>query len=129
MIAQLRVCLSPTPDTFEQLILKFLRSLSKGYCSIDIVADTYRNVSIKSAEREKTRYLSKVLIGSIKSKLPRDMSKFMLNDDNKTALIKLIFDYVINEREERGERDAAAAFDDDGSGARDCHLCWKRKLL
>ena len=99
MIAQLRMCLSMIPDTFEQLVLKFVRSLPKGYHRIDIVADTYRNISIKSAERKKRGTSSKVLIGSIKSKLPRDMNKFMLNDENKTSLIKLIFDYVIAEKQ------------------------------
>ena len=42
---------------------------------------------------------SKVLIGSVKSKVPRDINEFMLNNDNKTSLIKLIFEYVINEKE------------------------------
>ena len=30
------------------------------------------------------------MIGSVKSKLPRDINKFMLNDENKTAHIKRI---------------------------------------
>ena len=98
MIAQLKMCLSMIPDTFEQLILKFVRSLPKGYHRIDIVADTYRNISIKSAERKKRCSSSKVAIGSIKSKLPRDINKFLLNDENKTSLIKLIFDYIIHEK-------------------------------
>ena len=98
MISQLRVCLSAIPDTFEQLIWRFLQSLPEGYHRVDIVADTYRDKSIK-AERIKRGTSSKVLIGSVKNKVSRDINKFMLNNDNKTSLVKLIFEYVINEKE------------------------------
>jgi len=98
MIAQLRVCLDSVPKTFEQLASKFLQSLPKGYPRFDIVADTYRKTSIKSAERRKRGNSAKLLI--IKSKVPREMNKFMLNDGNKTALIKLIFQFIIDRREE-----------------------------
>ena len=98
MISQLRVCLSAIPDTVEQLIWRFLQSLPKGCHRVDIVADTYRDKSIKSTERTKRGTSSKVLIGSVKSKVPRDINKFMLNNDNKASLIKLIFEYVINEK-------------------------------
>ena len=99
MIYQLRVCLSAIPDTFEQLIWRFLQSLLKGYHRVDIVADTYLDKSIKSAQRIKEGTSSKVLIGSVKSKVLRNINKFMLNNDNKISLIKLIFEYVINEKE------------------------------
>ena len=99
MISQLRVCLSAIPDTFEQLIWRFLQSLPKGYQRVDIVADTYRDKSIKSAERIKRGTSSNVLTGSVQSKVPRDINKFILNNDNKTSLIKLIFEYVITEKE------------------------------
>ena len=98
-ISQLRVCLLAIPDTFEQLIWRFLQSLPKGYHKVDIVVDTYQDKSIKSAERIKSGTSSKVLIGSVKSKVPRDINNFTLNNNNKTSLIKLIFEYVINEKE------------------------------
>lgn len=53
MIAQLRVCVNTIPETFEDFILKFLQSIPKGYKRIDIVADTYRDNSIKGEERAK----------------------------------------------------------------------------
>ena len=99
MISQLRVCLPAIPDSFEQLIWRFLQSLPKDYHRVDIVADTYWDKSIKSAERIKRGTSSKVLIGSVKSKVPREINKFMLNNDNKASLIKLMFEYVINEKE------------------------------
>ena len=64
----------------------------------NIVADTYRESSIKSAERRKRGISAEVLIGSIKSRLPRDMNKFMLND-NKKSLIKLVFKFIIDEKQ------------------------------
>ena len=91
MIAQLRVCLVSVYETFEELSMKFLQSLPKGYTRLDIVADTYRKASIRSA---------KILIGSIKRKVPRDMNKFMVNDENKTSLIKLIFNFIIDQKEQ-----------------------------
>jgi len=98
MIAQLRVCLVSVPETLQRLASKFLQSLPKGYPQFDIVADTYRKTSIKSAERRKRGNSAKLLI--IKSKVPREMNKLMLNDENKTALIKLIFQYIVDRKEE-----------------------------
>ena len=100
MIAQLRVCLVSVHETFEELSMKFLQSLPKGYARLDIVADTYRKASIKSSERRKRGSSAKILIGSIKSKVPRDMNKFMVNDENKTSLIKLIFNFIIDQKEQ-----------------------------
>ena len=71
------MCLSDVPNTFEELIFRFLRSIPKGFQRIDIVADTYRNGSIKSTDRQKRGTSSKLMIGSVKSKLPRDINKFM----------------------------------------------------
>ena len=100
MIAQLRVCLVSVHETFEELPMKFLQSLPKGYARLDIVADIYRKASIKSSERRKRGSSAKTLIGSIKSKVPRDMNKFMVNDENKTLLIKLIFNFIIDQKEQ-----------------------------
>ena len=62
---------------------------------MDIVADTYRDDSIKSAERNKRGKSSKITTNSEKSKIPRDFSNFMLNGANKSRLIDIIFDYII----------------------------------
>ena len=100
MIAQLRVCLVSVHETFEERSMKFLQSLPKGYARLDIVTDTYRKASIKSSERRKRGSSAKILIGSIKSKVPRDMNKFMVNEENKTSLIKLIFNFIIDQKEQ-----------------------------
>ena len=98
MIAQLRICLCNIPDTFEELIIRFISSVPKGYRRIDIVADTYRRGSIESAEREKRGKSTKVILGSVKSKVLRDANKFMMNDENKVALINIIFKNMIENR-------------------------------
>ena len=59
-----------------------------------IIADTYRDGSIKSGEREKSGSTAKVIIASVKSKFPRDMSQFMLDKKNITQFIELIFTSV-----------------------------------
>ena len=100
MIAHLRVFLVSVHETFEELSMKFLQSLPKGYARLDIVADTYRKASIKSSERRKRGSSAKTLIGSIKSKVQRDMNKFMVNDENKTLLIKLIFNFILDQKEQ-----------------------------
>ena len=63
-----------------------------------MVADTYRELSIKTAERAKRGDSENILIKSIKSKIPRDFNNFMKNAANKSRLIDLIFDYIANNR-------------------------------
>ena len=99
MIAQIRCYIASAPQKFEDLTTKFLQSLPKGYARYDIVADTYRESSIKSVERRKRGISAKLLIGSTKSTFPRDTNKFMLNNDNKTSLIKLVFKFIIDEKQ------------------------------
>ena len=65
MIAQIRCCIASALQTFEDLATKFLLSLPKGYARYDIVADTYRESSIKSTERRKHGISATVLIGSM----------------------------------------------------------------
>ena len=94
IIAQFR-SLTRVPETFEDFIIQFLDVIPKSYIRVDIVADCYREVSIKSSEREKRGQSSKVLIGSVRSKVPRDIAKFFSCSANKTQLIDLTFNYVL----------------------------------
>ena len=98
MIVQLKMCLCNVPDLFEELDIRFNSSIPKGYRRIDIVADTYRKGSIKSAVRAKRGTSTKVILGSVKSKVLRDSIKFMMNDENKVALINNIFKNMIENR-------------------------------
>ena len=58
------------------------------------LADTYRSSSIKSGERMKRGSSSKILIKSVKCKTPRNITNFFSNNENKTRLITLTFDYI-----------------------------------
>jgi len=98
MMSQVRSCMTSLPDSYEEFILNFLRTLPKGFHRVDIVADCYRNNSIKSSERIKRGDSEKVIIGSLFSRLPRDMNKFLMNNDNKNSLIKLIFRFIRDNR-------------------------------
>ena len=97
-IAQVRINSKEVPETYEHLALKILHSIPKGYARVDMVADTYRELSIKTAERAKRGDSENILIKSIKSKIPRDFNNFMKNAANKSRLIDLIFDYIANNR-------------------------------
>ena len=59
-----------------------------------IIAYTYRDGRVKSGERQKRGSAAKVIIASVKSKLPRNTNQFMLNNENKTQFIQLIFTFV-----------------------------------
>ena len=74
------------PSTYEELTFQLLRSLPSGYQRIHIVADTYRNNSIKDPERLKRGYADKVIIRSAKSKIPRNFKNFLQNGENKSSL-------------------------------------------
>ena len=99
MIAQIRVCTTNCPDTYEEFITKLLQSFPKGYQRVDIIADTYRATSIKNQERNRRGQGTKIIIGSSHSKMPRDINKFIMNGENKTALIDLTFQYIMENKE------------------------------
>ena len=65
----------------------FLQQLPSGNSQVDIVADTYQEVSLKSAERNARGISSKVMIPSNKSKVPQNFSDFLRNGGNKRRLI------------------------------------------
>ena len=94
MIAHYRVISTNLPQTFEEWILRFLQTIQKGYKRIDIVADTYRDFSIKSGERLKRGSAAKLLIKSVQCKIPRNVNKFFSNNDNRSRLIDITFDYI-----------------------------------
>ena len=84
------------PDTFENLTWKLLKTIPVGYKRIDIVADAYREISLKFAERVQRGISSKVMIRSPKSKVPRDFKAFLNNGDNKTKMIEIMFQVIID---------------------------------
>ena len=84
--------------TFEGLAQKFVKSIPSASIRVDIVADTYRETSIESIEGKNRGESSKVLIKSLKSKVPRDFPNFLLNGDNKTTMMELIAEYIVTSK-------------------------------
>ena len=69
--------------------------LAVSYSLSGTVSDTYQKISLKDQEGEKWGVSEKVLIVSVKSKIPRNFLSFLKNGDNKTRLIQLIKDYAV----------------------------------
>ena len=80
------------PDTFEDLAMKIISFLPIGFKRIDLVADSYRQNSIKDAERANRGQSSRIILKSALSKILREFSKFLSNRENKTRMIELIFE-------------------------------------
>ena len=89
LIAAIRT-MTEIPETYHELTWKLLGSLPKGYKRVDLVADTYREVSIKNGERQKRGTSARLMINSSSSKVPRNFVTFMKNGENKMRLIELI---------------------------------------
>ena len=89
------------PDTFERLAWKMVSYIPKGYGRIDFVADCYFENSIKASERLKRGISTKVIAKSSNSKIPRNFaSSFLLRGENKTRLIKFVFQTMEEEKDE-----------------------------
>ena len=77
-----------------------IERLPKNYKRIDIVADTYRENSLKNNDRNLRGISDKVMISSSSSKIPRNFTDFLKNGDNKTRLIELIKDELVKNSKE-----------------------------
>ena len=91
-------------STYEELALKVLDRLPKNYDRIYIVADTYRQNSLKNPECTRRGTTEKVLVQSAKSRLPRNFNDFLKNGENKTRLIEIIEAVIIERKDEILER-------------------------
>ena len=84
------------PQTHE-FTWKFLSSLPKGYKRVDLVTDTYTEISIKNGDHQKRGASARLMIHSSQSKLPREFKNFLKNRQNKTRLFELIFQVISQE--------------------------------
>ena len=78
--------ISPVPVTYAKLGKTLVSQLPKGYQRVDIIADTYRENSLKNNERDSRGVFNKVIICSALSRIPRNFTEFLKNGDNKTTL-------------------------------------------
>ena len=88
------------PETYELLTWRLFDMLPKGLIRIDIVADTYEGLSIKTAERSSRGISRSIIIQSPKSKIPSPFSDILNNDKNKKRLIEIILEVMVNNRNE-----------------------------
>ena len=88
-----------TPATFRDLVFVIIDMIPSGFQRIDIVADTYREDSIKDPERIGRGMGEKVLVKSSQTSLPRNFEEFLKNGENKKRLIEIFKDVLIDERE------------------------------
>lgn len=82
------------PKTFAEFFWKLIISIPRGYKSVHIVADSYREVSMKNAERTNRGNGSKIFVKSPVSNIPRDFQQFLKNGENKMRLIDLFFMFI-----------------------------------
>ena len=91
-------CIATVPETYEDLAWSLIKMVPKNYPWVDIVADTYRNSSLKNQERNRRGISEKVMISSSKSKIPRDFTNFLANNENKNNMILTIFEVYEDNR-------------------------------
>lgn len=84
------------PEAYRQPAWKWMGTLPNQYRHIDLVADTYQEVSIKNYKRLYLGISVLLMINSSASKVPRDFTKFMKCSENKTCLINLICKAISN---------------------------------
>jgi hypothetical protein len=77
------------PQTFGELSEKVFSVLPKVK-RLDFVTDTYKDNSIKAAERSRRGTSESYLVKGPSTKLPKEWKSFLSNNDNKTNLIKLL---------------------------------------
>ena len=68
---------SPVPVTYAELVKTLVSHLPKGYRRVDIIADTYREKSLKNNGRDSRGVSNKVIIRSPSSRIPRNFTEFL----------------------------------------------------
>ena len=67
---------SPVSVTYAELVKTLVSHLPKGYRRVDIIADTYRENSLKNNERDSRGVSNKVIIRSTWSRIPDPLLNF-----------------------------------------------------
>ena len=76
----------------------FVNHISKGYGRVDIIADCFKTMSIKSIKSSKQSLKGqsgKIHISLLLSKVPSDFyNRILRNSNRKKRLVKLISEYI-----------------------------------
>lgn len=86
------------PNTFRELAMKLLREIPQKYKIVYIACDTYREDSIKNAERTLRGEAEQFVIKNPDIKIPANFTTFLANGTNKERLFELIEEVWKSER-------------------------------
>ena len=86
--------------TYAELVKTLVSHLTKGYRNVVIIADNWRDNSLKNNKRDSRGVSKKVIIRSASSRILRNLTEFLKIGDNKTRLIELIKDELIKNSQE-----------------------------
>ena len=85
---------------YAELVKTLVSHLTKGYRNVVIIADNWRDNSLKNNKRDSRGVSKKVIIRSASSRILRNLTEFLKIGDNKTRLIELIKDELIKNSQE-----------------------------
>ena len=84
-------------STVEELIDQVLSIIPRVCGRVDLVADSYREISWKNSTRAARGEGSFTILKSVKAKI-QDTNAFLHEHENKSQLIKLFFNWLINNK-------------------------------
>ena len=84
-------------STVEKLINRVLSIIPRDCPRIDLVTDCYREVSSKNSTRSIRGEVSFTILKSTNTKT-RDTNAFLHENENRSQLIKLFFDWLVDSR-------------------------------
>ena len=79
-----------TPDTFRELAIMILREIPTQYSNIYIACDSYKDQSIKNAERVLRGHEDKFAIRTPDIRIPANFKRFLSNGENKERMFELM---------------------------------------
>ena len=89
---------SPIPETYKDLFNRLLATFPKNFKRVDIVAGTYKPVSIKDGEKDKRGSSDMIMVKSSKTRIASNFNNFLKNGENKTRMIDLMCQHIQDNR-------------------------------
>ena len=86
------------PDTYESLAWKITKSVPPNCARVDLVADSYDEISIKTSEWQCRGFGDRVEIKSAQSNIPANFQSFLRNSQNKSRMVEIIFKVIMEKR-------------------------------
>ena len=90
--------LTGTIGTIREVAWKILYMVLKQFKNIYLVCDTYKEGSIKTGERRARGTGRKYILKSQDMNVPSDFCSFLKNEDNKTMILNIIEQAIIEDK-------------------------------